>query len=103
MTLQDFLVWIISGGGVGIIAYWLMERIGERANLSAEWKRYLSLLLAALVAVAAYGGSVAIGYEPQPETVAAWIEGVFAVIAVAVGLSQAIHGFTRLRKKVRLE
>lgn len=99
MTLQDFLVWVLSGGGAGIVAYWLMQRIEERANVSAEMKRYLSLLLAALAAVLAYFGSVWIGYEPQPETVKTWIEAVFSVIAIAIAASQAIHGFMRLRDR----
>lgn len=97
MTLRDFFMWILSGGGAGVIAYALMEQLGRHTNISAEMKRYLSLLLAALVAVLAYSSRVWIGYEPRPETVKAWIEALFAVIAIAIPTSQAIHGFVALR------
>jgi hypothetical protein len=99
MTLQEFLIWIISGGGSGVIAYWLLERIGERVNIDAEIKRYLSLVLAGLVALGAYMAGIGIGYEPQPDTARAWVEAIFSVIAVAIGLSQAIHGALRLRNR----
>jgi len=49
--------------------------------------------------VGAYSAGVAMGYEPMPEDVRGWIEAVFAVIAVAVMSSQAVHGFTKLRVK----
>lgn len=97
MSLQEFLIWILTRGGAGIIAFALMEWIGRHTNISAEIMRYLSLVLAALVAFGAYMAGVWIGYEPLPETTRAWIEGIFSAIAIAIPLSQAIHGRVRLR------
>jgi len=99
MSLQEFLVWVLSGGGAGVVAFILMEWIGKNTDLQSDLKRYLSLALAGLVAVAAYSAGVAMGYEPTPEDVRGWIEAVFSVIAVAVMASQAVHGFARLRVK----
>lgn len=99
MTLQEFLIWVLSGGGAGVAAFILMEWIGNNTDLQPDLKRYLSLALASTVAVAAYAAGVAMGYEPTPEDVRGWIEAVFSVIAVAVMASQAVHGFTKLRKR----
>jgi len=99
MSLQEFLIWVLSGGGAGVVAFLLMEWIGNNTDLQSDLKRYLSLALAGVVAVGAYSAGVAMGYEPMPEDVRGWIEAVFAVIAVAVMSSQAVHGFTKLRVK----
>ena len=99
MSLQEFLIWVLSGGGAGVVAFLLMEWIGKNTDLQSDLKRYLSLALAATVAVAAYSAAVAMGYEPMPADVRGWIEAVFAVIAVAVMSSQAVHGYVRLRKR----
>ena len=99
MSLQEFLIWVLSGGGAGVVAFLLMEWIGKNTDLQSDLKRYLSLALAATVAVAAYSAAVAMGYEPAPENTRGWIEAVFAAIAIAVMSSQAVHGFTRLRVK----
>lgn len=99
MSLQEFLVWVLSGGGAGVVAFLLMEWIGKNTDLLPDLKRYLSLALAGIVAVVAYAAGVAMGYEPTPEDVRGWIEAVFAVIAVAVMSSQVVHGYVRLRKR----
>lgn len=97
MTLQEFLVWLLSGAGSGAVAYAIMQFLEGKVDLSAEVKRYLSLAIAAVVAVGAFMATVGLGYEAQPETVRAWIEAIFSVIAVAIGLSQAIHGLLKLK------
>lgn len=98
MQLADFLKWIMAAGS-GIIAYWMMENIGVLKALAPEWKRYAALAIAGALAVLGFLASVGIGYDPVPDGWKAWIETVFAVIAVAIGLSQAIHGRLRLSKR----
>ncbi len=95
MELSEFLLWLVSGGGAGIVAYWLMERIGKNIA-SSEIKRYLSLALAAGLAMLAYYGQTFLGYVATPETAQAWLEALFSVAAVAIGLSQAVHGRIKL-------
>ena len=95
MELSEFLLWLVSGGGAGIVAYWLMERLGN-LELSSEFKRYLSLALAAGLAMLAYYGQTLLGYVGTPETAQAWLEALFSVAAVAIGLSQVVHGRVKL-------
>ncbi|RLC84853.1 MAG: hypothetical protein DRJ03_13100 [Chloroflexi bacterium] len=97
MELNELLSWILSGGGAGIIAYWLMDHLPFLIQLSSEYKRYASLIIAGILAVAGYLVAVSMGYQPQPETIKAWVETLFSVIGVAIGLSQFIHGRRRLR------
>ena len=96
MELQDLLIWILSGGGAGIIAYWLMENLAFLVQLPSQHKRYASLVIASGLAVLGYLASVGMGYQPMPETVKAWIEVLFSVIGVAIGLSQFIHGARKM-------
>jgi hypothetical protein len=45
-TLKELLIWVLSGGGAGILAYWLISQL-DAAGLLAKWTseavRYLSL------------------------------------------------------------
>lgn len=96
--LSQVLVWITCGGGAGTIAYFLMEKVRPLAELSAEGKRYTSLGLAAILAMAAFALGVFLGYEPYPINPQMWAEGLFAVAFVATSLSQVIHGRVKLRQ-----
>jgi len=98
MNFQGFLLWVIEGGGAGWVTYWLMEQIGKNLNLSADVKRYISLLLPIVLAVGAYWAGVGVGVTPAPATL---VEGLDALVAIIVAIisSQAVHGFTRLRVK----
>lgn len=94
--LQQFLYWII-GPGAGIAAFFAMEN-WIPADLSREAKRYISLSLAAVFSMGAFALSVVLGYLPNPATVQGWVESLFAIAFVAIGLSQVIHGRTKLRE-----
>ena len=98
MNFQGFLLWVIEGGGAGWVTYWLMEQIGKNLNLSADVKRYISLLLPIVLAVGAYWAGVGVDVTPAPATL---VEGLDALVAIIVAIisSQAVHGFTRLRVK----
>ena len=95
--LSQVLIWLVSGGGAGIVAYFLMEKLRPLAELSSEPKRYVSLFLAALLAMAAFCVSVLLRYVEQPGTVQAWAEALFAVAFIATNLGQIIHGRAKLR------
>ena len=96
MELVDFLKWAVCGGGAGVIAYFLMEEIPALTYLEPKPKRYMSLALAAVIAMLGYMGMVALNYMPQPESLQGWIEGLFSVIGVSSGLGQIIHGKLKL-------
>ena len=98
MNFQGFLLWVIEGGGAGWVTFWLMEQIGKNFDLSAELKRYISLLLPVLLAVGAYWAGVGIGVTPAP---ASLVEGLDALVAIIVAIisSQTVHGWAKLRVK----
>ena len=95
--LSQVLTWFVSGGGAGIVAYFLMEKLRPLAELTSELKRYVSLLLAAVLAMAAFALAVGLRYVEAPTTIQAWAEALFAVAFIATNLGQIIHGRTRLR------
>ena len=99
MSLQELLTWILSGGGAGVIAYWAMENLAFLVMLAPQYKRYTSLTLAACLAVVGYLAAVGMGYQVGPETAKGWIEALFSVIGVAIGLSQLIHGARQMKPK----
>ena len=96
-SLADFLLWVIGGGGAGVIAYWLMEHIGLLGGLSSEWKRYVSLGLAAVLACLAFVAAVALSYKDDPGSAQGWLEALFAVAFLAVTAGQVLHGRLKLR------
>lgn len=103
ITLAEFLVWLASGGGAGIVAYLAVRHISFLKNLRHDVKRYVSIVLTGLVAAAAWFGMVGLEYIAVPLTWQGWVESVFAVVAVAIITSQTVHGAVDLRERVRLE
>jgi hypothetical protein len=97
--LKEILIWIVTGGGAGTLAFFLIDRVPVLARLGSERKRYVSLALAAILAMGATIGAIALGYTPQPGDVKGWIETLFAVAFVAVSASQVIHGRVSLRRR----
>ena len=95
--LAQALAWLVSGGGAGVAAYFLMEKVKLLAALESEAKRYVAIGLSAAIAMLAFTAAVFLSYYPQPQTVQAWLEALFAVAFVGVGLSQTIHGRVKLR------
>jgi len=97
-TLLQQVLFYLIGPGAGVVTFALMERFAPD-GWSSEIKRYASLALAAILAMGAFAASVGLTYLPQPETVQAWCEALFAVAGLAIGLSQGIHGRARLRNR----
>jgi hypothetical protein len=95
MTLQEVLSWIISGGGAGILGWWLVNNVPSlKALPNYGWKRVVALSLSALLAMGMFGLSVGMTYSGNPGTFRGWVEVLFNVGAAAAGISQIIHGFT---------
>jgi hypothetical protein len=99
-TLAVALSWLFSGPGAGIAAYFLMEKIPFLISLSAELKRYVSLFLAAMIAMGAFAIAVSLGYQPLPIGWKGWLEALFAVAGVAIGIGQVIHGRAKLKDRI---
>ena len=96
MELKDFLLWIISGGGGGIIAYALMEEIVWLASLPPKNKRRVAFLLSAALGMASYYLGIVMGYSPAPVTPNEWVENLWLAGMTAAGLAQIIHGEKKL-------
>jgi len=90
-SLETILAWIISGGGAGILAYAGMDCLPLDAWTKPQ-KRALSFIMAGVIGVLAYLATVSMQYAPVCPDWRCWIEQVVQVIAVAIPVSQAIHG-----------
>jgi hypothetical protein len=94
MTLKGVIAWIVGGGGAATITFFLMDRIPFLVKLEFEWKRYVSLAIAVLIAVIVDVFAILINFLPRPVGVG-WLETLFSVGAIAVVAvlgSQAAHG-----------
>jgi len=97
MELKEFLRWAVSGGGAGIIAYFLLGKWAWFTAQTAEHKRYLALAATFLLADAFWLAMVFAGYDVMPAGALGWVEQLFLVGTTAFGLSQVIHGARDLR------
>ena len=97
MELKEFLRWAVSGGGAGIIAYWLLARWPWFAAQAADRKRFVSIAVTFALADVLWLALVFAGYDAVPVGVLGWIEALFLTGTTAFGLSQVIHGARDLR------
>jgi len=101
--LGQILVWLITGGGAGVVVFYGWE-IAERewpalGEMAPHYERYATIGLVFVVAVGAYLASVWLGYEAAPADARGWIEAIVSVAGVALPTSLALHG----EKKRRVE
>ena len=96
MGFREILVWLISGGGAGVLTFWLMDHVPALVRLPADRKRYASLALAMVLPVMAWLVMVGMGYVAAPATSQAWVEQIFSLAAGALLVSQGMHGALRL-------
>jgi len=94
--LKLALFWLVGGGGSAVATYFAVERIRPLAELQSEYKRWVSLGLAAVLSMAAYAGAVGLNYVDAPIGWQAWLESLFAVGGLSAGLGQLIHGRAKL-------
>lgn len=99
LSLGEAIAWVLSGGGAGVIAFFLIEKIKFLAELAPDYKRYASIALTAVLALAAWGAGMGMDYLAVPKDWRNWIEAAFSTIAVALVTAQVIHGATALRKR----
>ena len=98
LTLLANVLKYLSGPGAGAASYWFMERHPRLKALSPDYKRYTSLALAAIIAAGAFVASVGLSYAARPASAQGWLEALFAVAGVAIGVSQGVHGYKKLRQ-----
>lgn len=104
MDLRDALMWLLSGGGAGLAAWYIMERVAFLKNIEElEWKRVAAYAIASSIGILAYLLLVTMLYEAAPATWREWVEKLFNVASIAIISSQLKHGFTNLRNKRMLD
>ena len=99
LSLGEAIAWVLSGGGAGVIAFFLMEKVRFLADLGSDYKRYASILLTGVLALAAWGAGMGMQYLTVPADWRGWVEAAFSTIAVALVTAQTIHGATALRQR----
>ena len=82
-----------------MIAFGIIELLQQIAGFKAWWdklpsqfKRYASFALAGAVGLLFFGAQVWLGYKVAPDTLQAWAEALFAIVA-----GQVVHAIVRLR------
>ena len=98
-SLGEAIAWVLSGGGAGIVAFFAVDKVKFLRNLEPDYKRYASIGLTALLALAAWGAGMGMQYLQVPVDWRGWIEAAFSTIAVSLVTSQVIHGATALRQR----
>ena len=110
MELNEFLNWAIGGVGSGVLAYLMIRYfkltfsfsgrvvVIDLDTLSPIIKRRLGIFLPGLLAFAAWGLSLAHGYNVAPGTGVEFVEVAFQIILAPV-VSLIVHGEVELRKK----
>lgn len=95
--LSEFLAWLVLSGGAGIAVYALWEQlekwIPKLGTLPADIESYITLALTGVFAVLAYLAQCGLGYVAVPVNTVGWIEAIFAVFGLAVGITKVLHNF----------
>lgn len=98
-SVQEFVAWLLSGGGAGVVAFWLVGNVPFLEELKPDFKRYVSFALTGAVAVLVWLFCLWMTWVKVPGDAQAWVEAIISVIGTAVITGQLIHGATSLRQQ----
>ena len=105
-SLATLCVWIITGGGAGIAAYWIMDRVQWLVELQSEKKVYAAWAISAGLAWVAFFllGYVAnvwavIETGAKPVGWQQWFMTLFSVGMAGIISSQKVHAQRDLRNR----
>ena len=91
LTLKGLLIWILSAGGAGWLASFVLNRWpwyqGWKNDL---WKMIFAMVLPGPIAVLAYLVLIAMLYERPPTDTRQWIETLYSVMTAAIA-GQLVH------------
>lgn len=91
MELEAFLTWLVSSPGASAAAYFIIKKVPWFWSLSEQNLRLVAFALSAVIAMAAWDASVALGYVPAPTEVAGWATQLWYIATSAFGLATLIH------------
>ncbi len=95
MNVWDMAQWVL-GGGMGPVAYYLMENVGFLAAIAPpKRKRYVAFGVAIAVAWLALALTFWFG-APMPATPQEWVNLLGMVAFESIVVSQGIHGERKL-------
>lgn len=105
--LMRLLTWLLAGGGLGVVGWWLVSVIETHwarfAALRFDHKRWLSFAIVALFAAPVSVGLIHLaawlGALTLPATPQLWVSTVFEITASAVTFSQGAHGVAQARQQ----
>ncbi len=100
-TFAKVLEWILGGGCVAL-TYWAMNNVPFLVALNADWRRYLSVAIAYLLAALAFGLQVAFALQPLPPDALAWLDKAVWLGGIVFTASQVVHGALVLHKVKRV-
>jgi len=88
MNLESLLAMLVAGGAAGSVSYLLLKWWPKyAANPDPDVKRWIAIAATELVALAAWGGAIWMGFVPMPGPDAqAWVNAI-ANILIAGGTS----------------
>lgn len=89
-TLQSWLA-MLATVGVGIAAWWIVNRIRKLDTVLPEVKRVVAICIAVVLAVLIFLLRVWLGYLPAPTTPVGWVEELFNTGMAAFGAATAMH------------
>jgi hypothetical protein len=103
-TVQALLVYLLTGGGAGLVAWKVVDWLPWTKDLVADLKRNAAYAVTSVVALIAWGLGIWFGQIEVPtggvgfwEISAQWVQSAGGAIVVALGLNQWIHGQLTLR------
>lgn len=98
-SFEEGLAWVLSGGGAGLVTYFMIDKVPFLAGLAPDYKRYVSIALVLVLAWGAWGVTMLMGYSPVPANWREVIETGFSITFVALTTSLVTHGARDLRAK----
>lgn len=100
MTLYDLLLYLVSGGGAAVVAYWLMEKVPFFQDIDRpDYKRYMAYALTGAIALWGWAAMMLMDYAFVPATWQAGVEQGFSVVCAAIVGNQVIHAGFKLRPR----
>jgi hypothetical protein len=99
---KSLIIWLIEGGGAGIISWWLFDQMVKAKRIKRmkkEWKRFYAIIFAIIIGgIVAYLGSY-LGIYPGPADLESWLDLFIKIGLMAATSQQLAHGFTKYTKE----
>jgi len=98
-TLKTLIDWAIRVGAAQL-AFWLMNRLPVD-GLAYDTKNFLSWAIAGVLALAAWGAGIGMGYISVPTgDWRAWVEGAAGIVLTVVVLNRGLYARAKAAGRV---